>query len=583
MPVIPRSRWTGKRITEWVKCPGCGWLEYTKRLARNLHVCAECGHHFRLTARERIAQLVDPNSFRECGPDLGTDTGAGIGPADPLDFTDRRPYRERLAEAVDATGERDAAVFGTAEVEGHWFVLLAMDFRFMGGSMGNAAGEAVTRAAQTAYETRRPLVLVCTSGGARMQEGVIALLQMAKTSQALARLHEAGVLSVCILSDPTFGGVAASFAMLGSIVVAERGALVGFAGPRVIEQTIRQQLPPGFQTSEFLFRHGLIDRVESRAELRSLLTRLLGLHAPADQAAPARIAALRPAEEITVMRSRSPDPWEVVRLARDIGRPTALDYLRDAFDEFVELHGDRCFADDPAIVGGVARIGGRPVVVIGHQKGHSTQELVARNFGMPHPEGYRKALRLFEHAERFGMPVVTLIDTPGAYPGVAAEERGQAGAIAQVIMRSSRLRVPIVSVVTGEGGSGGALALATGDRLLMCENSFYSVISPEGCAAILWRTADAAPAAARALRFTATDLLELGIADAVIPEPPGGAHQDTLVAAANIRRGVLETLTELTAASTPCLLAARYERFRHVGLAGGMAGTATSRATVRSA
>ncbi|MGH3785426.1 MAG: acetyl-CoA carboxylase carboxyltransferase subunit alpha [Pseudonocardiaceae bacterium] len=573
MPVTQHSRETGKGIPDWVKCPGCGRLQYAKRLARCLLVCSECGHHARLTARERIAQIADVDSFAEYGDDIGT--------ADPLGFTDRRPYRQRLDEAVGATGEREAAVFGTAAVEGHQIVLLAMDFRFMGGSMGNAVGEAVTRAAEMAYQTRRPFVLVCASGGARMQEGVISLLQMVKTSQALARLHETGVLSVCILSDPTFGGVTASFAMLGSIVVAESGALIGFAGPRVIEQTIRQTLPPGFQTSEFLFRHGLVDRVESRAGLRSLLARLLAFHAPVSETTPRHTAGKAVVEKTTetAVHSRSPDPWAVVQIARHIERPTALDYLRDSFDEFVELHGDRCFADDPALVGGIARIdGGRAVVVIGHQKGHSTRELVARNFGMPHPEGYRKALRLLEHAERFGMPVVTLVDTPGAYPGVQAEERGQAGAIAQLIMRSSRLRVPVVSVVTGEGGSGGALALATGDRLLMFENSFYSVISPEGCASILWRTADAAPAAARALRVTAADLLQLGVADAVIPEPPGGAHEDTLAAAASLRRSVSTALAELTAVDIPSLLAARYERFRLVGAAV----TAPSRAKVRS-
>ncbi|MGH4010167.1 MAG: acetyl-CoA carboxylase carboxyltransferase subunit alpha [Pseudonocardiaceae bacterium] len=556
MPAIQQPGRSGNGATEWVRCPRCGWMLYVKRLARSLHVCSECGHHCRLAARERIAQLADTGSFAERGDDIAA--------ADPLGFTDRRPYREQLADAIDTTGEREAFVFGTAAVEGRRIVLLVMDFRFMGGSMGSAAGEAVARAAETAYETRYPLILVCASGGARMQEGVISLLQMVKTSQALARLHEAGVLSVCILSDPTFGGVTASFAMLGSIVVAESGALVGFAGPRVIRQTIRQELPAGFQTSEFLLQHGLVDRVESRAGLRSLLARLLALHAPARDATPAEIADTGPACEVTGLRSR--DPWEVVHIARDIGRPTALDYLRDAFDDFVELHGDRCFADDPAIVGGVARIGGQPVVVIAHQKGHSTKELIARNFGMPHPEGYRKALRLFEHAERFSLPVVTLVDTPGAYPGVEAEERGQSGAIAQAIMRSSRLRVPIVSVVTGEGGSGGALALATGDRLLMLENSFYSVISPEGCAAILWRTADAAPAAARALRVTAADLLQLGIADAVIPEPPGGAHEDTLAAAGNLRRSLLKTLDELADLDVPSLLAARYERFRQVGV-----------------
>jgi acetyl-CoA carboxylase carboxyl transferase alpha subunit/acetyl-CoA carboxylase carboxyl transferase beta subunit len=559
MPVIQQDRKTVKNVSDWVKCPRCGWLQYLKRLVRSLSVCSECGHNFRLTARERIAQLADEESFTEFGRDINA--------ADPLGFTDRRPYQERLVEAVATTGEREAVVFGTATIERHQVVLLVMDFRFMGGSMGTAVGEAVVRATEMAHDTRRPLVLVCTSGGARMQEGILSLLQMAKTSQALARLHETGVLSVCILSDPTFGGVTASFALLGSIVIAESGALVGFAGPRVIEQTVRQKLPAGFQTSEFLFRHGLVDRVESRAGLRPLLTRLLALHAPARETIPAAAVDPRPAGEVTAAHWRSPDAWKVVQVARNIERPTALDYLRDAFDDFVEFHGDRCFADDPAIVGGVARIGGRPVVVIAHQKGHSTQELVARNFGMPHPEGYRKALRLFEHAERFGMPVVTLVDTPGAYPGVEAEERGQAGAIAQVIMRSSRLQVPIVCVVTGEGGSGGALALATGDRLLMLENSFYSVISPEGCAAILWRSADAAPVAARALRLTSADLVQLGIVDAVIPEPRGGAHEDTFTAAGNLRRGVLAALAELTALDLPSLLAERYERFRHVGFA----------------
>ncbi len=559
MPVIKQPRRTAKNTTDWVKCSGCGYLQYVKRLARSLYVCPECGHHFRLTARERIAQLADADSFAECGDDLGA--------ADPLGFTDQRPYRQRLVEAIGTTGESEAVVFGTAAVEGHQVVLLAMDFRFMGGSMGNAVGEAVARAAETAYATRYPLLLVCASGGARMQEGIISLLQMVKTSQALARLHETGVLSVCILSDPTFGGVTASFAMLGSIVVAETGALVGFAGPRVIEQTIRQKLPAGFQTSEFLFQHGLVDRIENRAGLRPLLRQLLALHVPSSEAAPAEVVALRSRGTVAALSSRRADPWEVVQVARNIERPTALDYLRDGFDEFVELHGDRCFGDDPAIVGGLARIGGRPVVVIAHQKGHNTKELIARNFGMPHPEGYRKALRLMEHAQRFGMPVVTLVDTPGAYPGVEAEQRGQASAIAQVIMRASRLRVPLVCVVTGEGGSGGALALATADRLLMLENSFYSVISPEGCAAILWRSADAAPAAARALRVTASDLLQLGIADAIIPEPPGGAHQDTASAADRLRFGVLRALSELTALDVPSLLAARYERFRQVGAA----------------
>jgi acetyl-CoA carboxylase carboxyl transferase alpha subunit len=254
-----------------------------------------------------------------------------------------------------------------------------------------------------------------------------------------------------------------------------------------------------------------------------------------------------------------------VQRARVPERPTTLDYLHSAFDEFVELHGDRAFADDPAVVGGVASIGGRSVVVIGHEKGHTVKERVARNFGMPHPEGYRKALRLLGHAETFGLPVVTLVDTPGAHPGPDAEERGQAHAIAEIIQRSSRLRVPIVSVVTGEGGSGGALALCTSDRLLVLENAFLSVISPEGCAAILWRTASAAPTAARAMRLGAAHLVESGIATSVVAEPPGGAHADPDAAARLLRAALLRELDELSGRDPTALVASRASRLSGIG------------------
>jgi acyl-CoA carboxylase subunit beta len=580
-----------QQAPDWVHCGGCGLMLYVKRLDRNLGVCPECGHHGRLPARVRIEQLADPGSFEELGLD--------ICGADPLRFVDSRPYVERLREARDRTGEREGAVFGTARIDGYPVVLLAMDFRFLGGSMGSAVGEAVASAAETAAQQRCPLVLVCASGGARMQEGVLSLLQMAKTSQALALLHEEGLLSVCILTDPTFGGVTASFATLGSVVVVESGALVGFAGPRVIEQTIHAAVPPGFQTAPFLLSHGLVDRVESRASLRPLLAQLVRLHARHDigpgigTPEPAVAAGDVSGEPLTDDEasgaasaqswSADGDAWDVVQRARDIRRPTTLDYLRDAFSDFVELHGDRSYGDDLAIVGGIARIGSRSVVVIGHQKGHDTRELVARNFGMPHPEGYRKALRLIEHAERVQLPVVSLVDTPGAYPGVEAEERGQSIAIAELIARSTRLRVPIVSVVTGEGGSGGALALATADRLLMLANTFYSVISPEGCAAILWRSATAAPEAARALCLTAADLLRLGIADAIVPEPPGGSQADPPAAAALLRAAIRAALTEVCDLDVTSLLAERQRRFRSVGQLSSPAETEPATGRVRIA
>src|SRR4051812_22859910 len=554
---------------DWISCPACGWLIYRKRLDRNLHVCPECDHHLRLSARARIELLVDEGSF--------TETTFPPGVPDPLSFTDLRAYSDRLRQAASGSGESEAVVVGQASVGGTPVVLAVMDFAFLGGSMGVEVGRRVSGAAALALDRDLPLVAVCASGGARMQEGVFSLFQMARVSQAFARLREAGRLSVCVLTDPTYGGVSASFATLGSVLIGERGAHIGFAGPRVVQQTIRAELPAGFQTAEFLLDHGLVDRVESRAELRPLLMRLFVLHlssTPVDRASTVSDGdgdgdGDRGPETFDLSpwsgHAGEPDPWDVVQRARVVERPTTLDYLRTAFDDFVELHGDRAFADDPAVVGGVASIGGRSGVVVGPEKGHTGRPRVARQFRVPHPQGYRKALRLLDHAEVFSLPVVTLVDTPGAHPGAEAEERGQSHAIAEIIMRSSRLRVPIVSVITGEGGSGGALALCTSDRLLVQQNAYLSVISPEGCAAILWRTAASAATAARALRLGASHLYASGVATSVVAEPPGGAHADPTTAARLVREALVRELDDLSCLDVPALLDARFRRLSRLG------------------
>jgi len=258
--------------------------------------------------------------------------------------------------------------------------------------------------------------------------------------------------------------------------------------------------------------------------------------------------------------------WQISQLARHPLRPYTLDYIGMAFEEFEELHGDRHFGDDPAIVGGVARLEGRPVVVIGHQKGRDTKEKIRRNFGMPRPEGYRKALRLMELAEKFRLPLLTLIDTPGAYPGIDAEERGQSEAIARNLFKMARLRTPIVCTVIGEGGSGGALAIGVGDRLLMLEFSTYSVISPEGCASILWRSAEKAPVAAEAMAITAERLLKLGLIDEVVPEPLGGAHRDPQKMAETLKERLLAHLEELSQKTLDQLLEARYRKLMAYGV-----------------
>jgi acetyl-CoA carboxylase carboxyl transferase subunit alpha len=258
--------------------------------------------------------------------------------------------------------------------------------------------------------------------------------------------------------------------------------------------------------------------------------------------------------------------WQRTQLARHPRRPHARDFYKLLFEDFVELHGDRVYGDDPAVVGGLARFEGRSVVVIGHQKGRETREKIARNFGMPHPEGYRKALRLMQLAEKFRKPVLTLIDTPGAYPGIGAEERGQAEAIARNLLTMAGLRTPVIAVVTGEGGSGGALAIGVANRVLMLEYAVYSVISPEGCAAILWNDAAKAAEAAELMRITAPDLLRLGVIDGIVPEPSGGAHRDWDITVARLRDALRAELAALSHKSAETLVGERYEKFRRIGV-----------------
>jgi acetyl-CoA carboxylase carboxyl transferase subunit alpha len=309
------------------------------------------------------------------------------------------------------------------------------------------------------------------------------------------------------------------------------------------------------------------DQLDFEQPLLDLETRLAELRA--------REEPRRPGDEISRLEERlarlqakvygSLTAWQRTQVGRHPRRPHARDFFRLLFEDFLELHGDRFYGDDSAMVGGLARFEGRSVVAIGHQKGRDTREKIARNFGMPHPEGYRKALRLMQLAEKFGKPVLTFIDTPGAYPGIGAEERGQAEAIARNLREMAALRTPVVTVVTGEGGSGGALAIGMGNRVLMLEYAVYSVISPEGCAAILWGDAAKAPEAAELMRITAADALRLSVIDAIVPEPPGGAHRDWDQAADFVRAALREALRGLEGLSPEALVRERYDRFRRIG------------------
>ena len=571
----------------WTKCPSCETMIFNKQLDKALRVCPTCGHHFRLSAATRLEQLLDPGTWAE--------HDAGLQSVDRLGFVDQKPYPDRLAAAQTSTGMRDAAVWGTATLGGVQVGICVMDFGFMGGSMGAVVGEKVTRAAEHSLETRTPLIIVSASGGARMQEGTLALMQLAKTLAALERLRAGGVPFLSVLSDPTTGGVFASFAVVGDVNLAEPNALIGFAGSRVAAGTIAQELPAGFQRSEFLFEHGFIDRVVARPGLRDELVALLRLIPVRDGGAvdvptpmDGETAGFRPLSFLSSLAERVGERasgesatrtpaegtlggdardavWARVQLARNLRRPHTLEFVAAMTDQFVELHGDRLFGDDAAIVAGLARLDGRRVAIVGQQKGDDTDENIRRNFGMPHPEGYRKAMRVMELAERFGLPIVTFVDVPGAHPGPESEERGIADAIARSISLMSRLRTPIVTVITGEGGSGGALAIAAGDVVIALENSVYSVISPEGCASILWRTADEAPAAALAMKMTAADQHALGVVDIVVPEPGEGAHADPVETARRLKAIIVERLAALDALTVDQLLDTRYRRYRALG------------------
>ncbi|TCK22087.1 acetyl-CoA carboxylase, carboxyltransferase subunit beta [Pseudonocardia endophytica] len=541
---------------DWSLCPSCGGVLYGRRLARDLLVCPDCGHHHRLTARQRLDQLLDPGSAEML------DVSASS--RDVLEFTDTAPYPERLERARLHTGLDEGVLVASGRICDRPLIVAAMDFRFLGGSLGAAVGEAVTLAAEAALRRSVPLLLVSASGGARMQEGAIALMQMAKTSAALGRLDEAGVPTIALVTDPTYGGVAASFATLCDVIVAEPGARLGFAGRRVIEQTIRQELPDGFQSAEMLLEQGMIDAIRPRSELRATLGRLLAAGDPPP------VSDDHPTAAPDVVRDPSAlpavDAWHAVQQARDLDRPTTLDYLAGAFEDFEELRGDRVGGDCSAIVAGPARLGGQPVMVIGHQKGHSLAELTARNFGMGNPSGYRKSARLMRLAAKWGLPVLTLVDTPGAFPGPDAEERGQAVAIAENIRLMSALRVPVLSMVIGEGGSGGALALAVADEVLISERAVYSVISPEGCAAILWDDPSMAPTAAGALKLDARSLLELGVVDGVVREAPSGTS--TAERVGRVAPVLAAHLRRLAAQDPDRLVRRRRARFRAFGRPG---------------
>ena len=540
---------------EEVLCKACGKMVNKAEVVRNRYVCYECGAYFRVKTGNRLKMVLDPQSFEEWfAEEHGTN---------PLDFPG---YVDKLTAVREKTGLKEAVTVGKGKIYGEDAVIGVCDARFMMGSMGHAVGEKIAGAVERATEEKLPVILFCCSGGARMQEGIVSLMQMAKTAAALKKHSDAGFLYISVLTDPTTGGVTASFAMLGDIILAEPGALIGFAGARVIEQTIGQKLPEGFQRAEFQLEHGFVDAIVERKDLKKRLYEILRMHKVSGYAKfdPATEVDGRPTE---LMRERAyntkeKSAWEKVKMARKVDRLSAEDYINSIFTKFIEFHGDRYYRDDPAIVGGIAYLDGQPVTVIGIQKGKDMKDCMRHNYGMPSPEGYRKAIRLMKQAEKFHRPVINFVDTPGAFCGMEAEERGQGEAIARNLFELSGLKVPVLSVVIGEGGSGGALALAVADEVWMLENSVYSVLSPEGFASILWKDSSRSAEAAKMMKLTAADLKKLGVIERVFPEPQNFSVLTMKPTAELLRAGLAEFLTKYQKLETKDLLEGRYERFR---------------------
>ncbi len=535
------------------KCNACKAAIVTEDVKNNYYICPKCHNYFRVHARRRVEMIADEGTFEEWDH--------GLNAGNPLSFPG---YEEKVKALQEKTNLDEAVMTGKAQINGNEVVLGICDGRFMMASMGWAVGEKIARAVERATEEKLPVIIFACSGGARMQEGIVSLMQMAKTSAALKKHSDAGLLYISVLTNPTTGGVTASFAMLGDVILAEPNALIGFAGPRVIEQTIGQKLPEGFQKSEFLLEHGFIDQIVEREEMKEVLASILSMHKIEENGEEWRQECCQNEGEEQRAPYKGLTSWERVQISRRKDRPVGSDYIHTLFTDFIELHGDRYFKDDKAIIGGIARFHGMPVTVIAQERGTTTKENILRNFGMPSPDGYRKAMRLMKQAEKFHRPVICFVDTPGAFCGIEAEERGQGEAIARNIYEMSGLKTPVVSIVIGEGESGGALAIATADEVWMLENSIYSILSPEGFASILWKDSKRAKEAAGVMKLTANHLKSMEIVEQVIPEPDNFTSANLEEVADRLDRSLKKFICEYMEMDADALVEKRYRRFRRM-------------------
>lgn len=530
-------------------CLVCGIVLIDSPLYEQFRVCPGCKFHYGLSARDRIQSLVDPGSFKEIN--------RSITSIDPTSASSKSAYSARIYADQKRTGLYEAVVTGVCSIGGSATTLIALDFGFMGGSIGSVVGEKVALAFEHATRRKLPLVAILTSGGSRIHEGLLSLLQMGKITVSADRFSEKRLPLISVLANPTTGQAFASLANLADVTLAEPGAIVGFSTSRTIKESGAKSNQQPINSAESQLSYGMIDAIVDRTDLNETLATLLDLTNP----------EFRLSYRKKTKRNQTPLPkqraWQSVGLARHTRRPTSIDYINRIVLNFFELKGDRSTGEDLAILGGLGHLGGQTVMIIGQERGGEHSE--GANDGKTSPAGFRKAVRLMRLAEKFEIPIITLVDTPGPNQGAKSEQQGLGNSIASTMSIMASLNVPTIAAIIGQGGSEGALALAIADRVLMMQNAIYTVMAPEEAANLMFDKSTTNEEAAESLRLTAADCLELNIVDEIVGEPIGAAHESPDAAARQLRRVILTHLTDIGNWSAFRRSRRRYRKFRQIG------------------
>ncbi len=505
-------------------------------------ICSQCQFHYSMTAKQRIEALVDVNSFKE--------TNTSLASADPLSFVSNSSYKEDIIKDQKRTGLTEALITGRCTISGFECTLIVLDFGFMGGSMGSVVGEKIALAFEDSAQKKLPVISIVTSGGSRIQEGTLSLMQMAKVTIASNKLNDNGIPYISILANPTTGQSYASFANLADIILAEPQAILGYNPIETMSKASNGEQINIAHTSESHLEHGMIDAIVSRKELKDILSTLLELFKQEF-----KITRISKSKFIESHQFDIP-AWKSVELARHPERPKASDLMARILDNFIELHGDRSFSDDPSIISGIGQLNGQTIAIIGQERSNEIRIM---------PEGFRKAQRTLLLAKKFKLPVVTLIDTPGVNLSFESEHRGIGNSIATTMSLMADLDVPTISIIIGEGGSAAALSLGISDRSLMLKNAIYSPISPEEASELIYQDESKIKETASSLKLTSLDCKKWGIVDSIINEPDEGAHINHHETARMIKRSIAHELSDLQNKSIRSIKRSRYKKFRNIG------------------